>query len=198
MMASGEIRLSGTTTRQMPVLAQSGCSVCLTQVSSNQGVPVALPGGANIADPTSPTGLLMSPVSDLSDVAAAGYGLRSFMNTINDPNADPDQVTAALVGLAVGLGVDVGQGGLYDYQRQGNLLTGFTQQPQFRDVSNFNVGLVGQQAGMSLPQLLTVAGGFAQGFSSNYSPSQPYGLAPQTYAWIVTGWTVGNLGYFGH
>ena len=67
--------------RQMPVLAQSGCSVCLTQVSSNQGVPVALPGGANIADPTSPTGLLMSPVSDLSDVAAAGYGLRSFMNT---------------------------------------------------------------------------------------------------------------------
>jgi hypothetical protein len=167
-------------------------------VSSNQGVPVALPGGANIADPTSPTGLLMSPVSDLSDVAAAGYGLRSFMNTINDPNADPDQVTAALVGLAVGLGVDVGQGGLYDYQRQGNLLTGFTQQPQFRDVSNFNVGLVGQQAGMSLPQLLTVAGGFAQGFSSNYSPSQPYGLAPQTYAWIVTGWTVGNLGYFGH
>jgi hypothetical protein len=120
------------------------------------------------------------------------------MNTINDPNADPDQVTAALVGLAVGLGVDVGQGGLYDYQRQGNLLTGFTQQPQFRDVSNFNVGLVGQQAGMSLPQLLTVAGGFAQGFSSNYSPSQPYGLAPQTYAWIVTGWTVGNLGYFGH
>jgi hypothetical protein len=153
-------------------------------------VPVALPNGANIADPTSPTGLLMSPVSDLSDVAAAGYGLRSFMNIINNPDSDSDAVTGAVVGLAAGLCVDVCQGGLYDYQRP--------QQPQFRDVSNFNVGLVGQQAGMNLPTLLTVAGGFAQAFSSNYTPNQPYGLAPQTYAWIVTGWTVGNLGYFGH
>lgn len=179
---------------------QSGCSYsfCITQVSSNQGVAVVLPDGTNIADPTSPTGLLMSPVSDLSDVAAAGYGLRSFMNTINDPNSDSDQVTGAVAGLSFGLGLDVAQGGLYDYQRKGNLITGITQLPQFRDVSNFNVGLVGQQAGMSLPQLLTVAGGFAQAFSNNYSPNQPYGLAPQTYAWIVTGWSVGNAGYFGH
>jgi len=38
---------------------------------------------------------------------------------------------------------------------------GFTQLRQFRDVSNFNVGLYMQQAGFTLDETLSIAGGFA-------------------------------------
>ncbi|HTY50464.1 MAG TPA: hypothetical protein VMB48_12320 [Steroidobacteraceae bacterium] len=90
----------------------------------------------------------------------------------------------------------VGQGGRFDYQRSGNFLTGFTQFSQFRDVSNFNVGVVAQQAGLSLDDALLTAGSFAQLFSSNYQPSAPYGLDPRTAQFITTGYSCGASGAF--
>ena len=46
------------------------------------------------------------------------------------------------------------QWGNFDYQRQGNAITGGTHLPQFVHVSNFNVGLFCQQAGLSLDDTL--------------------------------------------
>jgi hypothetical protein len=54
----------------------------------------------------------------------------------------PLRVTAILT--------NIGRGGVYDYQRQGNHLTCIAQPRQYRDVSNFNVGLFCQQAGLPL------------------------------------------------
>ena len=39
--------------------------------------PVKLPNGGTVQDSHSPNGLFMSPVSDLSDVAHAGKGLKA-------------------------------------------------------------------------------------------------------------------------
>lgn len=57
---------------------------------------------------------------------------------------NPKGFAGALPYLAIGLLLNVGYGGRFDYQRQGNHVTGFTQIPQYRDVSNFNVGLFSQ------------------------------------------------------
>lgn len=68
---------------------------------------------------------------------------------------DPVTSESALFYLGGALLGAVGQGGIYDYQRQGNRITGYTQRPQFRDVSNFNVGLVTQAAGLTLGKVCT-------------------------------------------
>jgi hypothetical protein len=155
--------------------------------SNAPGVPVKLPNGNTVSDPHSPTGLLMSPTADLSDVAAAGK------------KASGDWTK---IGLDVDTGKAVGTGGSFDYQRMGpqiDVITGgFQQLPQFRDVSNFNVGLYAQQSGMSLEDTLKTAGDFAKDFSSNYSPNSPYGLAPQTAEFIKAGWQAGASGAFNH
>lgn len=64
-----------------------------------------------------------------------------------------------------------------------------------RDASNFNVGLFSQQAGLTLDQTLQTAGDFAKHFSSNYSPDQPYGLAPQTAEFIRAGYQAGATSF---
>ena len=155
--------------------------------SDAPGVPVKLPNGNTVSDPHSKTGLLMSPTADVSDVAAAGK------------KASGDWTK---IGLDVDIGKAVGTGGSFDYQRMGpqsDVITGgFQQLPQFRDVSNFNVGLYAQQAGMSLDDTLKTAGDFAKHFSSNYSPNSPYGLAPQTAEFIRAGWQAGASGAFNH
>jgi RHS repeat-associated protein len=161
---------------------------------NNQGVEVQLPSGQTIPDTNSPTGNLMSPVADLSAVAAAGYqtGATYFWILSN-----PEAAAGANLYLYSQLGLNVGQGGTFDYQRQGNMITGYTQLPQFRDVSNFNVGLFSQQAGLTLNETLATAGLFASAFSSNARPNQPYGLDPRTAQFITTGFNIGQSGVYG-
>lgn len=121
--------------------------------SNDPGVPVELPNGKTVSDPHSGTGLLMSPTANLSNVAAAGRKAKGDWTS---------------VGLALDLGKTVGTGGKFDYQRMGSqwdvLKGGFQQLPKFRDASNFNVGLFAQQAGLSLDQILKLAGDFARHF----------------------------------
>ncbi|MBS0219451.1 MAG: hypothetical protein JSR91_01795 [Proteobacteria bacterium] len=81
----------------------------------------------------------------------------------------------------------------FDYQRRAYPFgkDGFTQLPQFRDVSNFNVGLISQQAGVPLWYTLMRAGEYARARSNNYKPDQRYGLDPQTREFIELGYRVG-------
>jgi hypothetical protein len=44
------------------------------------------------------------------------------------------------------------------------------QLPQYRDASNFNVGLFCQQAGLPLEEVLEAAGRYARIFSGNVKP----------------------------
>jgi hypothetical protein len=201
--AAGTNRDTGTTTRSDEIDVYDVTDGQNTFESSNtgtftyqdtNGVPVILPNGNYVSDPNSWTGLLMSPTSDLSPVARAGYATRQIVNT----EAALGYTPLAVVTLTASLGINVGQGGVFDYQRQGNLITGFQQFPQFRDVSNFNVGLFSQQTGLSLDQTLTISGDFASMFSSNYMSDQPYGLSPRTYSFIVQGYQTGQSGVYGH
>lgn len=87
----------------------------------------------------------------------------------------------------------------FDYQRSGNYVTGLNQLPQFRDVSNFNVGVYMQQTGQFLEEdTLSIAGTFAKYFSSNYMPDKPYGLDPRTAALIGVGYRTAASGAFGN
>lgn len=136
----------------------------------------------------------MSPVANLAPVVVTGqYIGQTYSSMLNDPVTSE----SALFYLGGALLGAVGQGGIYDYQRQGNRITGYTQRPQFRDVSNFNVGLITQAAGLTLDETLTYAGDLAYAESSNYSPNQPYGLSPRTAAFISLGYSYGQSGVFG-
>ncbi|MGD0434094.1 MAG: hypothetical protein ABSA58_23680 [Acetobacteraceae bacterium] len=109
---------------------------------------------------------------------------------------NPETAEGAASYLAASLGAAVGQGGTFDYQREGSHITGFTQLPQFRDVSNVNVGLFAQQAGLTLDETLKIAGTFARLRSSNARPNEPYGLDPRTAQFIRTGFSQGESGAF--
>jgi hypothetical protein len=80
---------------------------------------------------------------------------------------------------------------------RGNLITGFTQLRQFRNVSNFNVGLLCQQVGLTLNETLSFAGLYAARFSSNADATRPYGLNTDAYNYIVVGYKVGQSGVYG-
>jgi hypothetical protein len=162
----------------------------------NPGFPVVLPNRSNVYDSDSATGKLMSPVPDLSPVAAAGSETferyRKLM--LASEAAAAAGPVAALAAAAIAeayllerLNANVGQGGTFDYQRTGNRLSGFTQLRQFRDVSNFNVGLFCQKAGLTLDETLSKAGTFAKYRSSNSDSNQPYGLNPRTAKFIRVG-----------
>ncbi len=161
------------------------------QPQKNPGVPVVLPNGSIVSDSHSATGTLMSPVADLSPVAAAGSltykNYLVLLATLGEASANAF--------LIASLGANVGTGGTFDYQRSGNIVTGFKQQPQFRDVSNFNVGLFTQKAGLTLVETLTIAGKFAANFSSNADTGQAFGLAPRTAEFIVRGYFAGASFY---
>jgi hypothetical protein len=158
------------------------------------GEVVHLPDGTTIPDENSPTGYVMAPDTDLAKVAAAGRRVgERFVSVLSNPNFAP----GAILTLGSGLGALVGQGGIYDYQRRGNRITGYLQLPHFRNISNVNVGLAGQQAGLSLDELLRISGLFAQAASSNSDPSDPYGLSAQTRRYIETGYEIGRSGAFG-
>lgn len=157
------------------------------------GQIVRLPNGLPVLDPKSPTGYLMSPFSDLSDVAAAGrhLGVGLAERVFDDPRKTKDYAKAYLNHY-------VGQVGAFDYQRRGYPFgkDGLTQLKQFRNVSNFNVGVITQQAGLPLIFVLWLAGKYAAEKSNNYKPDQPFGLDPPTREWIEEGYRASARGAF--
>jgi RHS repeat-associated protein len=163
--------------------------------SDAPGVPVRLPNGQTVPDPHSPTGKMMAPSSSVSEVAAAAQKTKNVVDDLAEMGLLP--VAAGV--LADSLATNVGTGGNFDDQRMGpqsdDLTGGFQELPQFRDASNFNVGLFSQQVGMTLDQTLQVAGNFAKHFSSDYSPDQPYGLSPQTAEFIRAGYQAGETAF---
>ena len=171
-------------------LAQAAPQQPKLRKDSSLGVPVILPDKSNVFDRDSPTGLLMAPTADLGDVAEAG---RQAKETLGKLNFFPPAYLAYLAGA---LGANVGQGGTFDYQRRGNIVTGYTHLPQFVKVSNLNVGLFAQQAGLTLDQTLTIAGEFARLRSSNADEKAPYGLSQTQREYITRGYEFGTSGMF--
>jgi hypothetical protein len=119
-------------------------------------VTVVLPDGQTVPDPFTGS-QLKSPVADLAPVAVAG---RQVGNAFRAMLQNPDTTAGAGIYLATSLGIYLGHGGWFDYQREGNHITGFTPLPQYRNISKFNVGLFCQQAGLSLDESLRIAGGY--------------------------------------
>jgi len=163
------------------------------------GQIVTLPNGSYVSDPNTATGYLMSPLADLSAVAAAG---RETGQTFRHLSARPETAPSAPGYLFARFLVNVGTGGAFDYQRSGNQLFGLlgggiTQLRHFRNVSNFNVGLFCQQAGLSLDETLRTAGRYARLFSSNYDQGQPHGLEQPTAQFIEAGFRAGQSGAYG-
>lgn len=167
----------------------------LRPLPSNLGEPVTLPDGSFVPDRFSPTGQLMSPIRDLSAVAKAGRAMGADSRVLL---ADPSTFESGTTLEAARTGFALGHGGQFDYQRgPGNSVTGFEQRRQFRNVSNVNVGLFGQQAGWSLDRVLRQAGEFAGIKSSNYRANEPYGLDPQAREFIELGYRIGASGVYG-
>lgn len=156
------------------------------------GHPVILPNGSPIADPNSDAGYLMSPVADLRPVAAAG---RRARQQAEEMLQNPETAAGASPYLYAAAGMSVGQGGLFDYQREGNHVTGFRQYPHFRNVSNFNVGLFAQQAGWSLDHALAVAGALST-VAGTPDYGKPYYLKERTAEFIKKGFEAGASGIF--
>ena len=188
---------------EAPVLVPAGPRT--PGIDANPGVPVKLPNGGQIRDPNSPTGFLMSPVESLEDVARAGRQAGAKYHQIYSDSALLGQGAqySSAVGGSFGdlfgeMASNVATGGKFDYQRSGSFSSGFTQKPQFRDVSNFNVGLFMQQTGLfSLEETLGISGSFALLFSSNRRLNRPYWLDKRTADWIAAGYRAGASGAFG-
>ncbi|HTG20861.1 MAG TPA: hypothetical protein VK681_12515 [Reyranella sp.] len=182
----------GSAQAQTPQAQQPGTSL---EVDPSPGEAVVLPDGLTIPSVDSPTtGQVMSPVADLTPVAAAGRqaGLR-YRAMLDNPQTAP----LAPFYLATALGASLGHAGTFDYQRRGNIITGYTQLPQFREVSNINVGIFAQQAGLTLDETLKLAETFAWGRSNNYHRDQPNGLDDKTAQFIRSGFNIAKTGVFG-
>ena len=164
------------------------------KIDPSPGEAVALPDGSTIPDQKSSTGKLMSPEADLSSVAAAG---RQVGSTYRAMLTSPEGAAAAFPYLVTQLGLNVAQWGNFDYQRQGNVITGGTHLPQFVHVSNFNVGLFCQQAGLSLDDTLQFAGTYACWRSNNSDTSKPHCLNADQFEYITAGYKAGQSGMFG-
>lgn len=141
----------------------------------------------------------MSPTADLSPAATSGSAAGTTFSIL----LRTDDGSPALPYLVGTLAAAVGRGGNYDYQRMGpqSAVLGlgmFQQLPQFRDVSNFDVGLFAQQAGLTLDETLKFAGVYAQIMSSNKNPDRPYGLDPRTAELTILGYTTGATGVYGN
>ena len=156
------------------------------------GDVVRSPDGTAIPDKNSPTGYVMSPNTDLVRVAADGRRIGEQYASMRS-NLDP----AADLKLMISLGTLVGHAGAYDYQRKGSFFTGYTQLRHFRNISNINVGLTCQQAGLTLHETLSISGEFAKYFSSNSDPADEYGLSKQMRDYIEEGYKIGSSGVFG-
>ncbi|HZP99493.1 MAG TPA: hypothetical protein VFB13_08140 [Reyranella sp.] len=156
------------------------------------GHVVTLPDGSRVEDPTSETGYLMSPVPNLQAVATAGRRIRT---TSADMMKIPETASGTIPYAMWQLGKYVGHGGQFDYQREANPAGGWIQYPHFRNVSNFNVGLLGHQAGISQGTLLWIAGALSA-LSGRPDFTQPYFLKKQTADFIRKGYGVSESGVF--
>jgi hypothetical protein len=168
---------------------------------ADPGKPVVLPNGEKVPsdEPDRPP-FLMSPVADLSEVAAAGRRVAwEIIKRMPADRSEAREYGRELVRQALA------QGGQFDYQRAPNPdgAPGYVQLRQFRDVSNFNVGLFMQQINYflgyyyTIEEVLTIAGEYAKKYSSNYDRNEPYGLDPRTRRWIERGYAAGKSGVFG-
>ena len=173
----------------------------LKSLEQFRGREVRLPDGSRVPDPYSPTGYLMSPVEDLRHVAAAG---RAAGRTIVGGGAATLAPGGAIPSLTILEKVyeqaraAIAQGGEFDYQRKAAVgeKSGFVQLRQFRNVSNFNVGLFMQQAKFPLKATLWIAGQYAKRYSSNYASNEEDGLEKQTREFIERGYAAGESGVF--
>ena len=160
------------------------------------GTDVVLPDGSFLEDSQSPSGHMRAPIGDSTAVARAG---RSARDQYKSMLLFPETAISATGYLLLTLGMNVGQGGDFDYQRRGNRLIGFRQFHQYWHVSNFNVGLFAQQGGLTVEEALKTAGLFARLFSNNVDPSLPYSLNPDVADYIRKGFAAGESGVFeGH
>lgn len=157
--------------------------------TNSKPTDVVLPDGSKIPDSQSPTGYLRSPVADLSAVARAG---RKTAADVRSLLKNPDSAFTAAEYLALKLKRDLGQGGNFDYQRDSSEYRG-----EYRNVSNFNVGLYCQQAGLTLDETRTVAGAYAKLFSNNPGARDTYGLTNEQRRFIDLGYRAGQSGTFG-
>lgn len=157
---------------------------------------MTLPNGQELRIPSADgtDSPLLSPVADLSPVAAAGRATGEVYRQILKY---PGQQGKAITFLVSSLGSHLGQGGVFDYQRKGTRLTGYTQFPDYVHVSNYNVGLFRQQAGLSIEDTLDTAGRVAGFISKNADPSTRYGLNSQQERYIRQGYADGAQGLFG-
>jgi hypothetical protein len=88
---------------------------------------------------------------------------------------------------------NLGQGGVFDFQRRKNDRDGSTFMSQFSGVANYNVGLFCQQAGFSLFETLSMAGAYALANSSNAQLNW-YFLRDENRYYIKAGWEAGQSG----
>ena len=156
---------------------------------TSPGEVVVLQDGSTIPDPKSSTGKVMAPTADLSAVAAAGRRT-GFMHRAMLIN--PLTAGAAPAWMVANLRANVSHGGTFDHQRRGDQFLG-----QFTPVSNVNVGLFAQQAGLSLEETMAIAGLYARRYSNNARPGEPYGLNPNQLKYITAGFKIGQSGVFG-
>jgi hypothetical protein len=164
-------------------------------IKSSLGHPVMLPGGSYIPDRYSPTGYLMAPTADLGPVATAGRQA-GVTYRLMMAGGDPVRVGLAQNYLIGSLGIHLGHAGMFDYQREGSIFTKYDQHPQWRNVSNVNVGLFCQQAGLPLDMTLSIAGTFALVASDNRNLRAPYFLNHQTAEFIKLGYELGEARKF--
>jgi hypothetical protein len=182
-MASGEICLSGTMSRRMPVLAQS-------QGPGQSAASPGTPGGTPID---------MSPSSDgLAAICVGpGCGPQAFQdptsgNTFYAPNGtDFQSIWQAGQnfrnngGSLLGLGQYVGRSGIYNFQNQSAQAgLGYSY---YQQASNVAVGIFMNGAGYSLADTLII--GQTAGFlgSSNFPTA-----TTNWNIWWSTGWIDGN------
>jgi hypothetical protein len=149
---------------------------------------VELPDGKHVQDQWSSTGWLLSPHPDLTPVATSVQAIGLAFSSLPGPLGSAFLLTS--------LGVTLGHAGLFDYQREGNMVTGYVQHREYRDVSNFNIGVLGQRAGIPEPAMLYLAGGFALFFSSNAMPDKPYFQDPRNVYFIQSGYAAARSGAF--
>jgi len=98
---------------EVQVAQEQGTKQSKLRKDPSPGVAVVLPDKSTIPDPQSPTGQLMAPAADLSEVAAAG---RQAKETLDKLSVFPPAYLAYLAGT---LGSNVGQAGRFDYHVRG-------------------------------------------------------------------------------
>jgi hypothetical protein len=167
------------------------------------GRPVLMKNGSPIQDRFT-KGLLTSPTSDVGPVVKAGELLGrclSAADALSQAHHPLAGLAARIDILIIGLGITSAWGGMFDYQRTG--FPGFFHQyPQYQHVSNFNIGVIAQQAKISETLVKIIAGTAAGigsrtahvGWSNWYNPIS--WNAPENREMIHLGYSLSAQGAF--